>query len=88
MLYAYPFHSVVYHVGLVVGAECVLWVGQGRLLGRLASVRWFCVPDHMPDLQRWLISVVISLGLSVVLLKLFVCIKILIVCNVIFAVCK
>ena len=75
-------------MGLIVGAEFVLWVGQGRLLGRLDSVRWVCIPDHVPDLQRWLISVVISLGLSVVLLKLFVCIKILIVCKVIFAVCK
>ena len=88
MLYASPFYSVVYHVGLIVGAEFVLWVGQGRLLGSLDSVRWVCIPDHVPDLQRWLISVVISLGLSVVLLKLFVCIKILIVCKVIFAVCK
>ena len=88
MLYAYPFYSVVYNVGLVVVVGWLRCVGQGRLLGRLASVRWVCVPDHVPDLQRWLISVVISLGLSVGLLKLFVCIKILIVCKVILAVCK
>ena len=74
LLYAYPLYSVVYNVGLVVVAGCVLWVGQGRLLGRLASVRWACVPDHVPELQRWLIRVVVSLHLSVWLLKVFVCV--------------
>ena len=74
MLYAYPFYSVIYNVGLVVVAGCVLWVGQGRLLGRLASVLWVCVPDHVPDLQRWLVRVFMSLGLSVWLLKVLVCV--------------
>ena len=65
LLYAYPIFSVIYNVGLVVVAGCVLWVGQGRLLGRLASVRWVCVPDHVPDLQRWLVRVVVSFALVV-----------------------
>jgi hypothetical protein len=74
LLYAYPFYSVVYNVGLVVVIGWLRWVGQGRLLGRLASVRWVCVPDHVPDLQRWLVRVVMSLGLSVGLLKVFDCV--------------
>jgi hypothetical protein len=88
MLYAYPFSAVVYNVGLVVVAGCVLWVGQGRLLGRLASVRWVCVPDHVPDLQRWLVRVVVSLGLSGRVVKVFGCVQQLFVCTVILAVCK
>ena len=74
MLYAYPFYSVVYNVGLVEVVGWLRWVGQGRLLGRLASVRWACVPDHVPDLQRWLVRVVMSLGLTVGLLKVFGCV--------------
>ena len=72
MLYAYPFFAVFYYVGLVVVVGCVLWVGQGRLLGRLASVLWVCVPDHVPDLQHWLVRVVKSLELTVWVLKVFV----------------
>ena len=83
-----PFSAVVYHVGLFQPAEWLLCGGQGRLLGRLASVRWVCVPAHVPDLQRWLVRVVVSLGLSVGLLKIFVCVQQLIVCTVILAVCK
>ncbi len=52
MLYAYPFYSVVYNVGLLVVVGWLWCVGQGRLLGRLASVLGFCVSDHVPDLQR------------------------------------
>ena len=74
LLYAYPIFSVIYNVGLVVVAGCVLWVGQGRLLGRLASVRWVCVPDHVPDLQRWLVRVVVSLGLSGRVVEVFGCV--------------
>jgi len=74
LLYAYPFSAVFYNVGLVVVAGCVLWVGQGRLLGRLAFVQWVCVPDHVPDLQRWLVRVVVSLDLSIGLLKVLVCV--------------
>ena len=59
---------------MVVVAGCVLWVGQGRLLGRLASVRWVCVPDHVPDLQRWLVRVVVSLGLSGRVVEVFGCV--------------
>ena len=88
MLYAHPFYSVVYNVGLVVVVGWLRCVGQGRLLGRLASVRWVCVPAHVPDLQRWLVRVVMSLGLSVGLVKVLVCVQILIVCKVILAVCK
>ena len=65
LLYAYPIYSVIYNVGLCRTVECCLCVGQGRLLGRLASVRWVCVPAHVPDLQRWLVRVVKSLDLSV-----------------------
>jgi len=88
MLYAYPFYSVVYNVGLVVVAGCVLWVGQDRLLGRLASVRWVCVPDYVPDLQRWLVRVVVTFALVVWLLKVFGCVQQLFVFTVILAVCK
>ena len=88
MLYAYPFYSVVYNVGLVVVVGWLRWVGQGRLLGRLASVRWVCVPAHVPDLQRWLVRVVVSLVLSVWLLKILDCVQQLLVCTVILAVCK
>ena len=75
-------------MGLVVVAGCVLWVGQGRLLGRLASVRWVCVPDHVPDLQRWLVRVVVSFDLVVWMLKVLECVQHLFVCMVILAVCK
>ena len=88
LLYAYPFYSVVYNVGLVVVVGWLRWVGQGRLLGRLASVLWVCVPAHVPDLQRWLVRVVVSLGLSGRVVKVFVCVQQLIVCKVILAVCK
>jgi hypothetical protein len=88
MLYAYPFYLVIYNVGLVVVVGWLRCVGQGRLLGRLASVRWVCVPDHVPDLRRWLVRVVMSLGLSVGLLKVLGCVKQLLVCTVILAVCK
>jgi hypothetical protein len=88
MLYAYPFYLVVYNVGLVVVVEWLRWVGQGRLLGRLASVRWVCVPDHVPDLQRWLVRVVVSSALVVWVLKVLVCVQQLFFCTVILAVCK
>ena len=88
LLYAYPFYSVVYHVGLVVVVGWLRWVGQGRLLGRLASVLLVFVPDHVPDLQRLLVSVVMSLGLSVGLLKVLVCVQQLFFCTVILVVCK
>ena len=88
LLYAYPIFSVIYNVGLVVVAGCVLWVGQGRLLGRLASVRWVCVPDHVPDLQRWLVRVVVLFALVVWVLKVLGCVKQLFVCTVILAACK
>ena len=74
MLYAYPFYSVVYNVGLVVVVGWLRCVGQVRLLGRLASVRWVCVPAHVPDLQRWLVRVVMSLESSGRLLKVFGCV--------------
>ena len=74
MLYAYPFYSVVYNVGLVVVIGWLRWVGQGRLLGRLAFVSGLCVPAHVPDLQRWLVRVVMSLGLSVRLVKVLACV--------------
>ena len=38
--------------------------GQGRLLGGLAKVQWVCVPAHVPDLQRRLVGVLISVVLS------------------------
>ena len=88
MLYAYPFYSVVYYVGLVVVVGWLRCVGQGRLLGRLASVRWVCVPDHVPDLQRWLVRVVVSFDLVVWMLKVLECVQHLFVCMVILAVCK
>ena len=88
MLYAYPFYSVVYNVGLVVVVGWLRCVGQGRLLGRLASVRWVCVPAHVPDLQRWLVRVVVSFALVVWVLKVLRCVQLLIVCTVILAVCK
>ena len=88
MLYAYPSFSVVYNVGLCPIVGCYLCVGQGRLLGRLASVRWVCVPDHVPDLQRWLVRVVVSFALIVWVPKVFVCVQQLFVCTVILAVCK
>ena len=88
MLYAYPFYSVVYNVGLVVVVGWLRCVGQGRLLGRLASVRWVCVPDHVPDLQRWLVRVVVSFALVGWVLKVLRCVQLLSVCKVILAVCK
>ncbi len=88
MLYAYPFYLVVYNVGLVVVIGWLRCFGQGRLLGRLAFVRWVCVPAHVPDLQRWLDRVVVSLVLSVWLLKVLDCVQQLLVCTVILAVCK
>ena len=69
MLYAYPFFAVFYYVGLVVVVGWLRWVGQGRLLSRLASVLWVCVPDHVPDLQHWLVRLVVSLALVVWVLK-------------------
>ena len=57
LLYAYPIFSVIYNVGLCRTARGLPCVGQVRLLGRLASVLWVCVPAHVPDLQRWLIRV-------------------------------
>ena len=88
VLYAYPFYLVIYNVGLIVVVGCVLWVGQGRLLGRLAFVRWVCVPDHVPDLQRWFIRVIASFALVVWVLKVLQCVQQLFVCKVILAVCK
>ena len=88
MLYAYPFYSVVYYVGLVVVVGWLRCVGQGRLLGRLAFVRWVCVPDYVPDLQRWLVRVVVSFALVVWVLKVLECVQHLFVCMVILAVCK
>ena len=88
MLYAYPISSILYNVGLVVVVGCVLWVGQGRLLGRLASVRWVCVPAHVPDLQRWLVRVFMSFALVVWMLKVLECVQQLFVCKVILAACK
>ena len=88
MLYAYPISSVFYNVGLCQPVECYLCVGQGRLLGRLASVRWVCVPAHVPDLQRWLVRVVVSFALVVWVLKVLGCVQQLFVCKVILAVCK
>ena len=68
--------------------ECCLCVEQVRLLGRLASVRWVCVPDHVPDLQRWLVRVVVSFALVGWVLKVLRCVQLLSVCKVILAVCK
>jgi len=75
-------------LAVVALEDCVLWVGQGRLLGRLASVRWVCVPDHVPDLQRWLVRVVVSFALVGWVLKVLRCVQLLSVCKVILAVCK
>ena len=83
-----PFSLVVYNVSLCHPAERLWCVGQGRLLDRLASVLWVCAPDHVPDLQRWLVRVVISLGLSGRVAKVFICVQKLFVCKVILAVCK
>ena len=83
-----PFYSVVYNVSLCHPAERLWCVGQGRLLDRLASVLWVCAPDHVPDLQRWLVRVVMSLGLYGWLVKVFICVQQLFVCKVILAVCK
>ena len=44
--------------------DCYPSVGKGRLFGRLAFVGWVCVPDHVPDLQRWLVLVVKLKSLS------------------------
>ena len=74
LLYAYPIFSVIYNVGLVVVVGWLRCVGQGRLLGRLASVRWVCVPAHVPDLQRWLVRVVGSFALVVWVVKVLVCV--------------
>ena len=75
-------------MGLVVVVGWLRCVGQGRLLGRLASVRWACVPDYVPDLQRWLVRVVVSFALVVWVLKVLECVQYLFVCMVILAVCK
>ena len=88
MLYAYPIIPVLYYVSLCQTVECCLCVGQGRLLGRLAFVRWVCVPDHVPDLQRWLVRVVVSFALVGWVLKVLRCVQLLSVCKVILAVCK
>jgi hypothetical protein len=34
------------------------WARQA--LGQVGPVRWVCVPDYVPDLQHWLIRVVVS----------------------------
>ena len=83
-----PFSSVVYNVSLCHPAEWLWWVGQGRFLDRLASVLWVCAPDHVPDLQRWHVRVVMSLGLFGRVVKVFICVQQLFVCKVILAVCK
>ena len=83
-----PFSSVCDNVSLCHPAERLRCVGQGRLLDRLASVLWVCAPDHVPDLQRWLVRVVMSLGLYGWLVKVFICVQQLFVCKVILAVCK
>ena len=88
MLYAYPISAVVYNVGLVVVVGWLRCVGQVRLLGRLASVRWVCVPAHVPDLQRWLIRVVVSFALVVWVLKVLEFVQQLFVYTVILTVCK
>jgi hypothetical protein len=87
LLYAYPFYSVVYNVGLVVVVGWLRCFGQGRLLGRLASVLWICAPAHVPDLQLWLVRVVVSFALVVRVLKVFVCVKQLLVCTIILSSC-
>jgi hypothetical protein len=83
-----PFSSVIYNVSLCHPAERLWCVGQSRLLDRLASVLWVCAPDHVPDLQRWLVRAVMSLGLSGRVVKVFICVPQLFVCTVILAVCK
>ena len=83
-----PFFSVCYNVSLCRPAKWLRCVGQGRLLDRLASVLWVCAPDHVPDLQRWLVRVVMSLGLYDRVVKVFVCVQQLFDCKVILAVCK
>ena len=83
-----PFFVLVIRFGLCRTVGWLQWVGQGRLLGRLASVLWVCVPDHVPDLQRWLVRVVVSFALVVWVVKVLVCVQQLFVCNVILAVCK
>jgi len=83
-----PFFTVCDNVSLCHPAEWLWCVGQGRLLDRLATVLWVCAPDHVPDLQRWLVRGVMSLGLLGWLRKVFVCVQQLFVCKVILAVCK
>ena len=70
-----PFSSVCDNVSLCHPAEWLRCVGQGRLLDRLASVLWVCAPDHVPDLQRWLVIVVLSLDLFDRMQKVLVCVK-------------
>ena len=70
-----PFSSVCDNVSLCHPAERLRCVGQGRLLDRLASVLRVCAPDHVPDLQRWLVRAVMSLGLYGRLIKVFVCVQ-------------
>ena len=88
MLYACPFYYIFYHVGLFAFAGCVLWVEKGRLLGRLASVLWVCVPDHVPDLKRWLVWVAMWLHLTVCKVKVSGCMQTLSACTVALSVCK
>ena len=83
-----PCYPFLYNLSLCHPAEWLCCVGKGRLLGRLASVSGFCAPDHVPDLQRWLVRVVMSLGLLGWLRKVFICVQQLCVCKVILAVCK
>ena len=75
-------------VGMCPPVGWLRCVGQGRLLGRLAFVRWVCVPDYVPDLQRWLVRVVVSFDLVVWMLKVLECVQQFIVCKVILAVFK
>lgn len=83
-----PFSSVFYNVSLCHPVEWLWWVGQGRLLDRLAFVLWVCAPDHVPDLQRWLVRVVLSLGLNGRMVKVFICVQQVVACKVILSVCK
>ena len=83
-----PFSSVCYYVGMWHPAERLLCVGQGRLLDRLAFVLWVCAPDHVPELQRWLVLAVMALGLYGWVLKVLCCVQQLFACKVILAVCK
>jgi hypothetical protein len=53
-----PFFPVCENVSPCHPVEWLRCVGQGRLLDRLVSVLWVCAPDHVPDLQRWPVRVV------------------------------